>query len=162
MTIDRALGIDKTGAIVGLQFFVYDCLAPMILSSAIRIYDCERYDDGSLSLRADLSIECSGDAHYGMRIFSGIVLFFYAIVFPSVGIAALWPYHGRMCPPAESELAALNARAIDGALDNMRVVFASFRPHLWCAYFGRDPFQSDIDDDRAGSSVLSRKSVANA
>ena len=132
MMIDHTLGIDKEGAIVGLQFIMYDCLAPMILSSAIRIFDCERYDDGSTSLRADLSIDCSSDVHRGMRIFSGIVLAFYAVVCPSIGIAALRPFHGRICPPADSELAALNARATDSALDNMRVVFATFRPRLWC------------------------------
>ena len=81
--IIRLLGLSKPGAMVGIGFTVFDGLAPMVLSAAVRVFDCEQYDDGTLFLRADLSIECNSDTRKWMaediQVF-GIVVIVLAVV----------------------------------------------------------------------------------
>ena len=127
----KLLGLDQAGSVVTLQFGIYDLLAPTILSTAVRMFDCEVYDGGSRSLRADLSVDCDGDAHKGMQVFSVLVMMCYGLVCPIITVAALWPMRDRIDPPVDNELAALNTRATDSSLDAIRIVFRAYRPRWW-------------------------------
>ena len=126
-----ALGLAKVGATVALQFALFDCLCPSVLSAAVRMFDCENFDDGTSFLHADLSIKCQTAAHERAQCYSGLMIFVYAVVAPYLYFSTLRRVRHRLHPAADNELKALNMRASDRSIDGFRSIFASFRPHLW-------------------------------
>ena len=130
----RRMKLHEPGSIIAIVYLACEIMVPVVASSAVEMFDCERYDDGTTALRADLSIDCDSQAHARMQVFCGIVLFVVIMVVPMIMCALLFPARARMNPPADSEIEALNSRALDESLNPLRSIFNPFRPALW--YFG--------------------------
>ena len=60
----------------GLNFFVLFLIYPSTSAAIFATFQCEELSDGTRWLRADLSIDCSGDTHTLFRVYAGFMFSF--------------------------------------------------------------------------------------
>ena len=127
----KVLGLEQQGSNTAVVFVLFDCLAPAVVSSGIRMFVCEHYDDGTRFLQADLAIDCKSQKHFEATIFCVVMLTLITLVLPWLIYAALRKFCTQINPPSDHELNAQIMRANDSSLDALRVVFSAYRPSCW-------------------------------
>eukprot|EP00937_MAST-01D_sp_MAST-1D-sp2_P002947 g2947.t1 len=97
-----------------LTYFIF----PSVSTVVLRAFPCRAFDDGSVFLQADMSIDCNGALRPAHVAYAFVMLCVYPIGIPALYTYMLWQYRESICPEERPWQSACGAKVIPPLCDS--------------------------------------------